>query len=103
AFSIAYGSVPLHVHTWWPFVAFNQRYGLQLLPMFAVSAGILAASVFLFVANGRHSGKLIAVILALIAASYAQVWKAGPQCFVEDRKSTRLNSSHITISYAVFC
>src|SRR5437773_6800437 len=25
-----------------------------------------------------------------------------PSCF-EDRKSTRLNSSHITISYAVFC
>src|SRR5574343_509747 len=24
-------------------------------------------------------------------------------CFAEDRKSTRLNSSHITISYAVFC
>src|SRR5437773_9125871 len=24
-------------------------------------------------------------------------------CRVEDRKSTRLNSSHITISYAVFC
>src|SRR5437773_5324510 len=23
--------------------------------------------------------------------------------FLEDRKSTRLNSSHITISYAVFC
>ena len=87
ALSIAYGSVPLHVHTWWPFVAFNQRYGLQLLPMFAVSAGILSASVFLFVANGRHSGKLIAVILALIAASYAQVWKAGPQCFVEAQKN----------------
>src|SRR5437773_8362738 len=24
-------------------------------------------------------------------------------CAVSDRKSTRLNSSHITISYAVFC
>src|SRR3970282_2862880 len=24
-------------------------------------------------------------------------------CVVRDRKSTRLNSSHITISYAVFC
>ncbi len=47
ALSIAYGSVPLHVQTWWPFVAFNQRYGLQLLPMFAVSAGVLTASVFL--------------------------------------------------------
>src|SRR5437773_5718969 len=27
----------------------------------------------------------------------------GPRDVVEDRKSTRLNSSHITISYAVFC
>src|SRR5437773_5480766 len=26
-----------------------------------------------------------------------------PQLFPSDRKSTRLNSSHITISYAVFC
>ena len=57
AFSIAYGSVPLHVYTWWPFATFNQRYGLQLLPMFAVSAGVLAASVFLLGAGGRHKGK----------------------------------------------
>src|SRR5256885_11088659 len=27
----------------------------------------------------------------------------GKQFFVEDRKSTRLNSSHLVISYAVFC
>ncbi|MGB9206318.1 MAG: hypothetical protein WCB94_20335, partial [Terriglobales bacterium] len=27
AISIAYGSVPTHVHTWWPFATFNQRYG----------------------------------------------------------------------------
>src|SRR5256885_13158013 len=26
-----------------------------------------------------------------------------PGCFEEDRKSTRLNSSHLVISYAVFC
>src|SRR5438094_4942075 len=32
-------------------------------------------------------------------------WKAGPTVGVgiRDRKSTRLNSSHRTISYAVFC
>ena len=41
AFSIAYGSVPVHVYTWWPFATFNQRYGLQLLPMLAASAGVL--------------------------------------------------------------
>src|SRR6266540_5663577 len=28
---------------------------------------------------------------------------AGTLCTLPDRKSTRLNSSHITISYAVFC
>src|SRR5690606_41470025 len=26
-----------------------------------------------------------------------------PTTFIEDRKSTRLNSSHVKISYAVFC
>src|SRR3712207_7543604 len=28
---------------------------------------------------------------------------AGPEDFSQDRKSTRLNSSHANISYAVFC
>src|SRR2546426_1798148 len=27
----------------------------------------------------------------------------GPEVLAEDRKSTRLNSSHLVISYAVFC
>src|SRR5256885_9761267 len=29
--------------------------------------------------------------------------QGGPGAFDEDRKSTRLNSSHLVISYAVFC
>ncbi len=87
AFSIAYGSVPLHVYTWWPFATFNQRYGLQLLPMFAVSTGVLAASVFLLGARGRHKGKMVAVILALVVGSYASVWKAEPQCLAEARRN----------------
>ena len=91
ALSIAYGSVPLHVYTWWPFATFNQRYGLQLLPMFAVSTGVLTASVFLlgksFGAAGRHGGKLAALILALVAVSYASVWKAGPQCLKEAQRN----------------
>jgi hypothetical protein len=87
ALSIAYGSVPLHVYTWWPFATFNQRYGLQLLPMFAVSTGLLAASVFLIGAGGRHVWKLVAVMLALVVASYASVWKAEPQCLKEARRN----------------
>src|SRR5438477_9779076 len=33
----------------------------------------------------------------------AQVRQAGAARLLEDRKSTRLNSSHMSISYAVFC
>ena len=87
ALSIAYGSVPLHVYTWWPFATFNQRYGLQLLPMFAVSAGVLAAFVFLVGWRGRHGGKLVAVILALVVGSYASVWRAQPQCLKEGQSN----------------
>jgi hypothetical protein len=87
SFSIAYGSVPLHVYTWWPFATFNQRYGLQLLPMFAVSTGVLAASIFLLGAGGRHKGKMVAVILALVVGSYVSVWMAEPHCLAEARRN----------------
>src|SRR5207248_4560013 len=44
-------------------------------------------------ANGRSEGAAVNVIT-----------KAGTNSYhVQDRKSTRLNSSHRTISYAVFC
>ena len=36
ALSVAYGSVPIFVPQWWPFSLYNVRYGLQLLPAFAV-------------------------------------------------------------------
>ncbi|MFZ0796897.1 MAG: hypothetical protein WAM98_03850, partial [Terriglobales bacterium] len=92
AYSIAYGSVPVHVYTWWPFATFNQRYGLQLLPMFAASAGVLTASAFLVGAGGRHVWKLAAVMLALVAISYAFVWKASPLCLQEARKQWEIRS-----------
>ncbi|MFI5059697.1 MAG: hypothetical protein ACHQLQ_16140 [Candidatus Acidiferrales bacterium] len=92
ALSIAYGSVPLHVHTWWPFATFNQRYGLQLLPMFAVSAGVLTASASLPRAGGRHVGKLLAVIFALMLVSYASVWKAEPQCLKEAQRNWKIRN-----------
>src|SRR2546426_5890067 len=39
-----------------------------------------------------------------LACVSQQEFGVGAQCvFKEDRKSTRLNSSHLVISYAVFC
>jgi hypothetical protein len=96
ALSIAYGSVPIHVHNWWPFATFNQRYGLELLPMFAVSTGVLTASVFLLGellgARGRHGGKLVAAMLALAGVTYASVWKAEPQCLKEARRNWEIRN-----------
>lgn len=86
AYSIAYGSVPVHVSSWWPFATFNQRYGLQLLPMLAVSGGVLAGFASL-AAGRRHGAKVVAAMLALVVASYASVWKAGPQCLKEAEKN----------------
>src|SRR5438874_9901928 len=48
---------------------------------------------------------------SLFTALYAQYWAASldkpiaslPVLIYTDRKSTRLNSSHVEISYAVFC
>src|SRR5256885_12549308 len=34
---------------------------------------------------------------------FSAEWQLGPPDLVLDRKSTRLNSSHLVISYAVFC
>ncbi len=87
SWSIAYGSVPIHVSTWWPFATFNQRYGLQLLPMFAVSAGLLTAFAYRFGASVKHGGKAIAFVVALVAVSYASTWKATPECLVEARRN----------------
>jgi hypothetical protein len=82
ALSIAYGSVVLHVPMWWPFAIFNQRFGLELLPLFAVSAGVLTAAV----GTGRfaaHQWKVLTAAVVLIIASYAFVWVAKPLCWQE--------------------
>ena len=82
AYSIAYGSVPLHVPMWWPFAVFNFRFGLELLPLFAVAAGLLLATTYVCFARGQL-WKLAAVVAALIVTSYAFVLKAEPLCLVE--------------------
>src|SRR3989442_4809104 len=42
-------------------------------------------------------------IYALIAVGHDWKQRLGEFSTVQDRKSTRLNSSHVRISYAVFC
>jgi hypothetical protein len=42
AWSVAYGSVPIFLPTWWPHNWYNTRYGLELLPALALGLGFAA-------------------------------------------------------------
>src|SRR5437773_6477621 len=45
-------------------------------------------------------GRMLTLVVELVATDRAAAFES---VLSRDRKSTRLNSSHITISYAVFC
>ena len=42
--SVAYSGVPIYLPPWWPFSYYNVRYGLQLLPAFAVFVSLAAST-----------------------------------------------------------
>lgn len=86
ALSIGYGSVMIHVPMWWPFAIFNQRFGLELLPLFTVSVGIIVG-VDLGRGTAWKTWGVPIVALVLIAVSYAYVWKEGPLCWQEAFRS----------------
>jgi hypothetical protein len=84
ALSVAYGGVPIFVSEWWPHTHYNARYGLQLLPAFAVALGILA---YLAISSEKLKPRLrlacVLGALGLLVASYSSVWIAGPVCLKE--------------------
>src|ERR1035438_4562682 len=61
---------------------------------------VCAIRVQLMIAAGMAALKTIPNVDIISRASLAQSWVAPAK---PDRKSTRLNSSHLGISYAVFC
>jgi hypothetical protein len=76
--SVAYSGVPIFVPTWWPFSRYNVRYGLEMLPAFAVFTAIAAYGLMRFAASGRTKLTIAAIFLLLAAGSYIQVFRAGP-------------------------
>jgi hypothetical protein len=42
-YSVAYGSVPIFIPTWFPHAYYNTRYGMELLPAFALAIGFVIA------------------------------------------------------------
>jgi len=81
--SVAYGGVPIFLPEWWPFSYYNTRYGMELLPAFAVFTAI--TTYFAFRRTQIRSAR-IAVGLApvlLLVVSYGLIWRAQPICYRE--------------------
>jgi hypothetical protein len=80
--SIAYGSVPIYLPVWWPFSHYNVRYGLELLPAFAVSAALAVYFLNRFARNTTARAGIVLVALISVSIGYASIWR-DPICFHE--------------------
>ena len=88
ALSVGYSGVPIYVPVWWPFSHYNLRYGLELLPAFAVF-GAMALYFAARVAQQRWVGLVMAAAgFVSVITCYASIWSA-PVCFREALVNSR--------------
>jgi hypothetical protein len=81
--SISYSGVPIFLPVWWPHSYYNIRYGLELLPAFAVFIALLTHfAVSTVMENSRKLAIGLAVLLT-VAGSYVAIWREQPACFRE--------------------
>jgi hypothetical protein len=67
AYSVAYGSVPIFIPIWWPHSWYNTRYGMEMLPVFALSLALLVACVSHWIAARRPAvARWVPVAVALL-------------------------------------
>ena len=89
AYSVAYGSVPIFLPPWWPHSWYNTRYGMELLPAFALGLGffthLIATAVHEF--NPRWPRYVTAAMFALIAVNVAIMLRERPLVYVESTKN----------------
>jgi hypothetical protein len=81
--SVAYGGVPIFTPDWWPHSLYNIRYGVQLLPVLAVSLTLAFAHTANIVQTTATRRGVVLLALGFVAASYAGAWSAQPACFRE--------------------
>ncbi|MGO9433322.1 MAG: ArnT family glycosyltransferase [Terracidiphilus sp.] len=89
AWSIAYGSVPIFIPKWWPHSWYNTRYGMELLPAFALGLGFVAHFILVGVREFKPQWvKYAAGLLAALAVWNA--WKVTaekPLTYIEGTKN----------------
>jgi hypothetical protein len=89
ALSVAYSGVPIFVPAWWPFSFYNVRYGIELLPAFAVSIAVAAQFLFNYSKSRSEQAAVFGFMLLFVGFSYASSWRAQPISFREGWANSR--------------
>ena len=101
AYSVSYGSVPIFVPVWWPHSWYNTRYGMELLPAFALGLGFAAqfalAAVFEFKPRPRNhpsATMVIALFCGAISFNTTGILREHPLVYVEGVKNIEARRSY---------
>ncbi len=89
ALSVAFGSVPIFIPVWYPFSYYNVRYGLELLPVFAVFIALVAGAVFERTRRGSLKAMTPYVLVAAVAMGYLSAWRETPIALQEAQMNSR--------------
>jgi hypothetical protein len=94
AYAVSYGSVPIFLPVWWPHSYYNLRYGMELLPAFALGLGFAAhlalAAIFEFKPRPRnHPSATVVIVLFFGTLSFntAKMLRELPLVYVEGVKN----------------
>ena len=96
SYSVAFGSVPIFLPVWWPHSWYNTRYGLELLPAFALGLGF-AASCALGLMHEfapRWRSAVAGALIAIAALNAVQVIREHPLVYVEGTKNVESRRSY---------
>ncbi len=87
--SIAHGGVPIFLPPWWPHSYYNVRYGIELLPVFAVFVALVVFWGMEFFRGATSRGVALTSVSILTVASYASAWYQPPVSFSEGLVNSR--------------
>ncbi len=89
AYSVAYGSVPIFLPVWWPHSFYNTRYGMELLPAFALGLGFAAQYAMSAVRKVKPNwvNFFAATLFALVALNTWRICRERALVYVEGTKN----------------
>jgi hypothetical protein len=87
AYSVAYGSVPVFIPVWRPFSWYNTRYGMEMLPAFALFAGCLFPLLFTRVPKWRPY--VLGASFLLVVGNSVVLLRSRPLVFQEAVANSR--------------